>query len=191
MRHLDRDPVASARGVASWALSALVVLAVFSGCEEDGASSSSGSSGVSATQTPEDQVLETWKTAGVEVSDFDAMAGAGIANGTCRAGQVAKMDTVICRYADAAAAKAARPAGITYIGETTGVALHKGPHLLVIADRNKADPAGKTINKVAKMFLGADKSVGAAKKSSKTESDPGKAGASPADAPADGADPAK
>ena len=132
------------------AIAAVLFVALAGACEEDGASSKSTAA---AEEKPEDSIVAAWKTAGLEATSFEPMAGAGIASGTCVAGQVNQMDTVLCRYADDAAAEAAKPAGLTYIGETTGVALSKGPYLFVIADRNKKDPSGKTIDKAAKTFL--------------------------------------
>ncbi len=153
---------------------------LLAGCEEQGASAPAASS-----PQPEDNIVAAWQEAGLETTEFKPMAGAGIAAGTCFAGQVAKLDTVLCRYADPAAAKAAKPAGLTYIGETTGLSEAKGVHLLVIADRNKDDPAGKTINKAAKAFLNysadkkpddtpADEKPAADEAAGKKPSEPGK-----------------
>ena len=133
--------------VAAVAVGFAGAIVVLPGCEEDGASSSSASAKAEAP------FVAAWKAAGFESSEFQPMAGAGIAGGTCVAGQVNKLEAVLCRYQDEAAAKGAEAAGFTYIGETTGTALSKGSHLLVIADRNKADPSGKTLDKVAKTFL--------------------------------------
>jgi hypothetical protein len=62
------------------------------------------------------------------------------------------VDVTLCEYADAAQAKAAEAAGISAIGETTGVSLSSGPLLLVLADRRKADPSGRSIHSLVRVF---------------------------------------
>jgi len=69
-------------------------------------------------------------------------------------GTVSGIDVVLCGYADAKAAQAAEAAGVAAVGETTGTSLSRDTLLLVVADRRKADPAGRTINQITKTFLG-------------------------------------
>lgn len=101
-----------------------------------------------------DGVLEAWKKAGLTVSAFDAADGAKYAGGDCKAGQVNGIDAVLCTYASPELAKAAEPKGLEVVGEATGSSIAEGRVLLVVADRRKADPEGRTINQTTKVFRG-------------------------------------
>ncbi len=100
------------------------------------------------------QVLERWQKAGLEVGEFEPVEVKSLDGAECRRGAVAGVETTLCRFADDDAAKAAAPAGLKLVANTTGAALPRGPLLLVVADRKGADPSGKTINKMTKIFLG-------------------------------------
>jgi hypothetical protein len=63
------------------------------------------------------------------------------------------LGVTLCSYPDEAGAKAAEPAGLAAVGDATGTALSRGRLLLVVADRAKADPTGKTIDRITKVFL--------------------------------------
>jgi len=51
----------------------------------------------------------------------------------------------------AAEAKAAEDAGLTWVGDTTGASQAAGKVLVVVADRRKGDPSGRTINQMMKL----------------------------------------
>jgi len=104
-----------------------------------------------------DAVLDGWKKAGLQVSAFTAAQGAGLGGGTCQSGTVNVVDVTLCHYADEKAAKAAEEAGLATVGDATGVSIAQGKMLLVVADRRKADPSGKTIDQVTKVFRGRQK----------------------------------
>lgn len=55
---------------------------------------------------------------------------------------------LLCCFGSDRDAKAAEGDALTWVGDTTGVARAQGPVLIVVADRHKADPSGKTINQV-------------------------------------------
>jgi hypothetical protein len=96
------------------------------------------------------QMLKVWKAAGLEPSAFQkAQTKLG---GTCQAGTVNGVDTILCEFKDASAAKEAEPKGLEIVGETTGASLAKGRMLLVVADRKNADPNGKHIQQITKSF---------------------------------------
>lgn len=124
-----------------WLLGALLAVAfgALLGCEEDAA--------------PEFLFPSAWKGAGLEVASFDQMKEAPFGKGTCWAGKVAKIDTVICRYEKPEQAKAARADGLAYVGAHTGVSLNSGVWLIAVADRESVDPTGKDINRIATVFL--------------------------------------
>ena len=98
-------------------------------------------------------VLDTWKQAGLTVSAFTPADG-GALGGDCQSGTVGGVDVTLCSYADDKKAKAAEDKGFGVVGETTGVSLAQGEMLLVASDRHKADPSGRTINQLAKLFRG-------------------------------------
>jgi len=131
--------------------SAIIVLAAALaavGCDKDeGAGKPAAAGGVSA-------VLEAWKQAGLTVSAFDAADGGKYGGGDCKSGTVNGVDAVLCSYATVDLAKAAEAPGLVVVSDTTGASLAEGKLLLVVADRRKADPQGKTINQATKLFRG-------------------------------------
>lgn len=119
---------------------------------KSGASGSAASiSGPAPDATP--AVIDTWKQAGLTVSAFTPADGKAV-GGDCQSGTVGGVDVVLCSFASPAAAKKAEDAGYATVGETTGVSLAQGQMLLIAADRRKADPSGRTINQLAKLFRG-------------------------------------
>jgi len=101
-----------------------------------------------------DGVIDAWKKAGLTVGKFDAADGAKYGGGECKAGLVNSIEAVLCTYASPELAKAAEPKGLATIGEATGSSLAEGRVLLVVVDRRKADPEGRTINQATKIFRG-------------------------------------
>ena len=96
------------------------------------------------------QMMQAWKAAGLEPSPFekaDSKLG-----GKCQAGTVNGVDTMLCEFKDASAAKEAEQRGLELVGDTTGASLSKGRMLLVVADRKNADPNGKHIQQITKTF---------------------------------------
>ena len=96
-------------------------------------------------------VIDAWKQAGLTVSAFTPADGKAV-GGDCSSGTVGGIDVVLCSFNDNAAAKKAEDAGYATVGSTTGVSLSNGSMLLIAADRRKADPSGRTINQLAKLF---------------------------------------
>lgn len=101
-----------------------------------------------------DDVLEALGRAGLKVSDAPAVDGATLGGGRCRGALVDGLDVSLCAYPSGGAARAAEPAGLALVGETTGAALARGHLLLVVADRGKVDPAGRKIDLITRIFLG-------------------------------------
>jgi hypothetical protein len=105
-----------------------------------------------ATRTIED-VLTELAVAGLATAGAAPVDGAALGGGECRKGVVAGLDVTLCGYRDEAAARAAQPAGLASVGEATGAALHHGRLLLVVVDPARADPSGKKINQITRIFL--------------------------------------
>lgn len=95
-----------------------------------------------------DSIIAGWKKKGLTPSAFTA---AEVAVGKdCQSGTVSGVDVLVCVFPSEADAKAAEDAGLAWVGDTTGAAQAKGSILVVMADRKKADPSGRTINQMMK-----------------------------------------
>lgn len=98
---------------------------------------------------PRDAVIAAWKADKLEPS---AMAAAKVAFGVdCQTGSVAGIDALICNFATPAEAKSAEEPALAWVGTVTGAAQAHGSTLIVLADRKKADPSGRTINRLMKL----------------------------------------
>jgi hypothetical protein len=119
---------------------------------EPAGSASGGGSGAApaAAPTPRDAVIEAWKKGGLEPS---ALTAAKVPIGKdCQTGTVENVEVVLCNFASPAEAKAAEKPGWDWIGSTTGTAwVASGNVVVAAADRKKADPNGKTINRLMKL----------------------------------------
>jgi hypothetical protein len=96
-----------------------------------------------------DKLLDAWKADKLAPSAFTA---ATVAVGKdCQTGTVEGIDVLVCNFASPAEAKAAEDAGLAWVGPTTGASQAHGAALVVLADRKKADPNGRTINRLLKL----------------------------------------
>ncbi len=91
-----------------------------------------------------------WKLAGLDPQGFTSVESN--LGGKCQAGKISGVDTTVCEYETADAAKQAEAAGLAQVGDTTGASLAQGKYLLVLADRGRADPNGKKIHDIAAAF---------------------------------------
>ena len=57
----------------------------------------------------------------------------------------------MCNFATPADAKAAEEPGLAWVGPATGSSQAHGAALIVLVDRKKADPNGRTINRLMKL----------------------------------------
>lgn len=127
----------------------LCALLAAAGCEKENAAKAAPT-----PLTSEEAVFAKWRDASLQLTTFDVADGEKYGGGACKAGQVNGVDAVICTYDTPEAAEAARPKALEVIGAATGAALAAGSLLLVVVDRRKADPEGRTINQATKIFLG-------------------------------------
>jgi hypothetical protein len=98
---------------------------------------------------PRDAVIEAWKSAKLTPS---ALTPATVAFGNdCQTGTVEGIDVLVCNFASPTEAKAAEDQGLTWVGQATGASQVHGAALVVLADRRKSDPNGKTINRLMKL----------------------------------------
>jgi hypothetical protein len=110
-------------------------------CSKGGAFDKSGSA--------RDAVLDAWKADKLAPS---ALTAASVAVGKdCQSGTVEGIEVLLCNFASPAEAKAAEDAGLAWVGQATGASQARGAALVVLADRKKADPNGRTINRLLKL----------------------------------------
>jgi len=113
------------------------------------ACSKSGEPGKPASGGPRDTVIEAWKAAKLTPS---AMTPATVTFAKdCQSGTAEGVDVLLCNFASAAEAKAAEDQGNTWVGQATGTSQAHGAALVVLADRRKTDPSGRTINRLMKL----------------------------------------
>ena len=129
---------------------AIVLLALAACGKSDSAGSTgSGSNLFGAASDSREAVLDAWKKGGLTPSPFTP---ATVAVGKdCRSGTVGALDVLLCVFPSKAEAKQAEPAGLGWVGDVTGAAQAAGPVLVVVADRRKGDPSGRTINQMMKL----------------------------------------
>jgi hypothetical protein len=98
---------------------------------------------------PRAPILDAWKGGGLSPS---ALEVAKTDVGTdCKSGVLNAVELMLCVYPSAADATAAQDKGLAWVGEATGAAKVSGSVLVVVADRRKVDPSGKTINQLLKL----------------------------------------
>ena len=101
-----------------------------------------------------DDLENGWKAAGLTPGGFAAVDGQSLGNGQCKAGAVNGLDVTVCEYAGPELAESAKPLGLAAVGGSTGATVVAGKRLLVVADHKKADPSGRSIDKIIKVFEG-------------------------------------
>lgn len=122
---------------------AIAAIVAIVGCNK--ADELSGKTGSAAR----DAVLAAWSKAGLTPS---AMTPATVAFAKdCQSGTVGAVDMLVCVFPSPEEAKAAEDAGLTWVGDTTGASQAHGAALIVVADRRKSDPSGRTINQMMKL----------------------------------------
>jgi hypothetical protein len=108
-----------------------------------------GKGGDTKPAGPRDAVIAAWKADKLTPS---AMTPATVAFGKdCQGGTVEGIDTLVCSFGSPAEAKAAEDQGLSWIGSVTGASQAHGSALIVLADRKKADPNGRMINRLMKL----------------------------------------
>jgi hypothetical protein len=121
------------------------VAATLAACSKDGGKPA-------APANPRDAVLATWTDAKLTVSP---LTPATVAFGKdCQTGTVEGIELLLCGFATPDEAKAAEDGGLGWIGQATGVSQARGAALIVLADRRKVDPSGRTINRLVKLASG-------------------------------------
>jgi len=127
----------------------VAIVCAIAGCDKGDKAAAAGS-GSSATEEsgPRKDLVEAWKKGGLTVSE---LAPEKVAFGTdCKKGTVGAIEVLVCQYASAEESKKQETPGYTWVGENMfgGTCQAKGALLICVADRQKSDPSGKTIQKM-------------------------------------------
>ena len=123
----------------------LVLLLALASCSKDDGTGRGEATG----ELSRDRIVAAWKKGGLEPSPLTA-ATTTIGK-DCQSGTVNGVDVMVCQYATPEEAKAADPKGYEWVGEATGSVVVAGKVLVVIADKRKADPSGRTVDKLMKL----------------------------------------
>jgi hypothetical protein len=98
---------------------------------------------------PRAPILDAWKSGGLAPSALEvAKTDVGV---DCKSGVVHAVELMLCVYPTTEEATAAHDKGLAWVGDATGAAKVSGKVLVVVADRRKVDPSGKTINQLLKL----------------------------------------
>jgi len=97
--------------------------------------------------------LAAFKDTGHAVSEFSDADASGYGAKKCQNGTIDQLAVLLCEYGSNEAAVMGQTAAERWGGDTgTVVVLRRGSVLFAVADRNHADPNGKTISALAKVF---------------------------------------
>jgi hypothetical protein len=146
----DRKKNLIAAAAAGGAFLLVVILLASRGCGDD----KKEKKGPGEAANTVADLEEGWKNAGLSPGGFAPIDGQSLGNGQCSAGAVNGLDVTVCGYASPELATASRGAGLAQVGSATGAAVVAGQRMLVVADRKKADPSGRSIDKLIKVFQG-------------------------------------
>lgn len=102
---------------------------------------------------PLEAARKSLEHAGHRLGAFTPAAGSGLPARRCEAGHVDGVEALLCEFADEESARRAGSGAGGWIGTAaTGLTVSEGRVALVLADRDRTDPAGRTLSKVAKSF---------------------------------------
>lgn len=102
-----------------------------------------------------DSILNVWNDAGFDTEKVVNIEPDVWSAGACSRGPVAGLEVLICEYSSDDAARVGEKKMMSDWEEEsvpTGAVVRTSRTLLAIADRNKADPSGRTIVRLAKLF---------------------------------------
>ena len=136
----------------------VLLLAVSAACRKDKAAESSSSAAQAAhvKGTPStDEVLAAWRNQGLAPEGFDRVEPAPNSAAFCKHGKVHGVDTLVCEYASEAAITRGMQQvkeGWERVDVHTGVLLRAKRTTMVVVDRERREPSGKTISQMANIF---------------------------------------
>ena len=136
----------------------LLLLATGSSCGKNKATPATAPASPAAhvQGTPHtDEVLSAWRNAGLAPDGFAPVEPAPNSAAYCEHGQIHGVDTLVCEYAS----EESITSGIAQVKEGwarvdahTGVVMRAKRTIMVVVDRERREPSGKTISQMAKVF---------------------------------------
>lgn len=133
---------------AKWSAVLAIGLSAFVACDR---SSDGGATGGVTKAAEGPPAAAAWTNAGLSVSALTKDASGAVGN-DCLSGTVSGVDVVVCTFESEQAAKAAEAPGLGWVGQASGASVAAGSAALAVADRRNADPSGRTMNQVIKVF---------------------------------------
>ena len=136
----------------------LVLLASITACGKNKAASTGAPSSPAAhvQGTPHtDDVLNAWRSAGLAPEGFARVDPAPNSAAYCEHGVIRGVDTLVCEYAsEDALARGTQQVkeGWARVDIHTGVMVRAKRTTMVVVDRERREPSGKTISQLAKVF---------------------------------------
>ena len=136
----------------------LLLLAAGSSCGKNktvpGATPSSPAVHVQGTPHT-DEVLNAWRNSGLAPDGFAAVEPAPNSAAYCEHGQIHGVDTLVCEYASEESITSGMQQvkeGWARVDAHTGVVMRAKRTTMVVVDRERREPSGKTISQMAKVF---------------------------------------
>ena len=133
----------------------IAALAALPACRKNKSAVASASAAHVQGTPHTDEVLNAWRAAGLAPEGFVAMQPPPNSAAYCEHGKVHGVDTLVCEYAsEEALASGTRQVkeGWVRVDAHTGVVLRAKRTLMVVVDRERREPSGKTISQMAKVF---------------------------------------
>jgi hypothetical protein len=136
----------------------VLLLATFPACGKNKAAATSAPASPAAhvQGTPHtDDVLNAWRNAGLAPEGFARVDPAPNSAAYCEHGVIHGVDTLVCEYAsDDTLARGTQQVkeGWARVDIHTGVIVRAKRTTMVVVDRERREPSGKTISQLAKVF---------------------------------------
>jgi len=134
----------------------LLLLVVGPACGKNKAATTAASPAAHVLGTPRtDDALAAWRNAGLVPEGFARIEPAPNSATYCEHGQIRGVDTLVCEYASEEALTRGTEQvkeGWVRVNAHTGVVVRAKRTLMVVVDRERREPSGKTISQMAKVF---------------------------------------
>ena len=99
------------------------------------------------------EVNDSLQSAGFKLDSFQPADPGKFSAQKCVQGLLDGVDAIVCEYGSNDAVALGKKAGEDWVAQAaTGAVLTNGKTLLVVADRSRADPNGKTIHKITQAY---------------------------------------
>ena len=139
-------------------LAIILLIATLPACgkNKSAPASSAASPAAHVQGTPRsDDVLNAWRNAGLAPEGFARVEPAPNSAAYCERGQIRGIDTLVCEYAsEESLARGTQQVKEEWarVDAHTGVVVRAKRTTMVVVDRERREPSGKTISQMAKVF---------------------------------------